>query len=70
MLWIYPGNAGSCAQRGNLKISPRDFPGGPVVENLPCKAGDLGSVSGQETKIPHAMLQLLSPHATNREGPQ
>ena len=38
-----------------------------MVENLPSKAGDLGSISGQETKIPHAKLQQLSPHATNRE---
>ena len=24
----------------------RDFPGGPVVENLPASAGDTGSVPG------------------------
>ena len=24
-----------------------DFPGGPVVKNLPCSAGDVGSVPGQ-----------------------
>ena len=23
-----------------------DFPGGPVVKNLPCKAGDMGSIHG------------------------
>ena len=23
-----------------------DFPGGPVIENLPANAGDMGSVSG------------------------
>ena len=36
----------------------RDFPGGPVVKSLPGSAGDMGSVSGQGTKIPHAMEQL------------
>ena len=50
----------------------RDFPGGPVVKNLPCSAGDTGSIPGQGTKIPHAalqhgwVLQLLSPHTTTR----
>jgi len=37
----------------NLKdIILGDFPGGPVVKNLPSNAGDTGSVSGQGTKIP------------------
>ena len=30
----------------------QDFPGGPVVKNLPCNAGDMGSILGQGTKIP------------------
>ena len=34
------------------------FPGGSVVKNLPCNAGDAGSIPGQGTKIPHAMEQL------------
>ena len=48
----------------------RDFPGSPVVENLPSSAGDSGSISGRETKITHATgqlslpPQLLSPHAS------
>ena len=25
-----------------LKMDNQDFPGGPVVKNLPCKAGDAG----------------------------
>ena len=47
----------------------QDFLGGPVVKNLPSGAGDTGSISGWETKIPHAAgharaLQLLSrPHS-------
>ena len=35
-----------------------DFPGGPVVKNLPCNAGDAGLIPGQGTKIPHALRQL------------
>ena len=29
-----------------------DFPGGPVVKNLPANAGDTGSIPGPETHIP------------------
>ena len=36
-----------------------EFPGGPVVANLSCNAGDIGSISGQGTKIPHTMEQLV-----------
>ena len=35
-----------------------DFGGGPVVKNLPCCAGDVGSIPGQGTKIPHDLGQL------------
>ena len=45
------------------KYLTRDFPGGPVVKNLPCHAGDAGSIPGQGTKIPHAEKQL-NLHAT------
>ena len=31
-----------------------DFPGGPVVKNMPANAGDMNSVPGLGTKIPHA----------------
>lgn len=44
-----------------------DFPGSSVVKNLPCNAGDVDPIPGQETKIPHAM-ELLSPRATTRES--
>ena len=30
----------------------RDFPGGPVVKNLPCKAGDRSSIPGRGARIP------------------
>jgi len=37
-----------------------------VVQNLPSHAGDLGSISGGETKIAHAMGQL-SQYASVRD---
>ena len=43
-----------------------DFPGGPVVKNLPSNAGGACSIPGQGTKIPHAAEQL-SPCATTTE---
>ena len=45
-----------------------DFPGGPVVKNLPCNAGDMGLISGRGTKIPSAgSPQLLSPCTTTKD---
>jgi len=41
-----------------IKFTDKDFPGGPVVKNSPCNAGDVGSISGWDTKIPHVMGQL------------
>ena len=29
----------------SLESSPQDFPGGPVVKNLPTNSGDSGSIS-------------------------
>ena len=40
------------------KWAERDFPGSPVVKNLPSNAGDVGSTPGQGTKIPHATGHL------------
>ena len=42
----------------HIKITMRDFPGGPGVKNLPSYAGNVGSVLGRGTKIPHATGQL------------
>ena len=36
----------------------RDFPGGPVVKNLPSNAGDTGFIPVWGTKIPQALGQL------------
>ena len=50
-----------------IKIPPKwDFPGGPRVKNLPSNAGDVGSISGRENKIPY-IAGLLSPRAKTRE---
>lgn len=34
------------------------LPGGPVFENLPSSAGDVGSVPNQGSMIPHATERL------------
>ena len=41
-----------------------DFPGGPVIKNLPCNAGNVGLIPGQGIKIPHAMEQVRPHDAT------
>ena len=52
---------------GTEKMTARDFPAGPVVENPISNAGDAGSIPGWGTKIPHAVEQL-SPRAPTRES--
>ena len=42
-----------------------DFPGGPVVKNLPCNAGDASSVTGHGTKTLHP-VGYLSPCSVSR----
>jgi len=42
----------------------RDFPGGPVVKNLPYSAGDTGSIPGlgrSHMQLSPCTLQLLKP---------
>ena len=41
-----------------MKSISGDFPGGPVVKNSPCNAGDTRSITGWGAKIPHAAEQL------------
>ena len=43
----------SCCESYKLKSPNQGFPGGPVVETLPCNAGDAGSIPGEGIKIPH-----------------
>ena len=47
-------------------LTLENFPGGPMVKNLPSNAEDPGSIPGWGIKIPHASKQL-SPHATTIE---
>ena len=48
-----------CNATAPVKFSElRDFPGGPVVKNLPSNPGDMGWIPGRGTKIPHASGQL------------
>ena len=42
------------------------FPGGPVVKNPPCDAGNMSSIPGRGTKILYAVEQL-SPSTTTTE---
>ena len=49
-----------------IKEMVRDFPGGPVVKNLPSKAGDADSIPGQGTKVP-CVTGHLSLHTTTRD---
>ena len=42
-----------CYKATVIKTAWWDFPGGPVVKHLPSSAGNLGSVPGRGTKIPH-----------------
>ena len=45
-------------------LNDGNFPGGPVVENLPFNSGHSGLIPNQETKIPHAARQLSPCTAT------
>ena len=42
----------------------RDFPGGPLVKNLPCNAQGTGSIPGQGSKIP-TCLRATEPTCHN-----
>ena len=46
------------ANERRYKRTRRDFPGSPVVKNLPPNAGDPGLLPKWRTKIPHAAEQL------------
>ena len=45
------GNAGYSFK---ILIFAQDFPGGPVVKNLPSSVGDVGPIASGGTKIPQA----------------
>ena len=50
----------------SIKNAMGDFPGGPVVKNLPSNAEDMSSIPDRETKIPYAKGQP-SPHTGTTE---
>ena len=52
-----------------LKQVDGDFPGGPVVKNLPCNAGGAGSISGQGTKISLSPCATTTEHGHHSERP-
>ena len=54
-------------QKDQLKnILYWDFPGGSVIENTPCNAGDVGLTPDWGTKILHA-VERLAPCAATTE---
>ena len=72
------GRSGCCLLNSVINVSitksekvgsymHRDFPGGPLIKNPPSNAGDVGSIPGQGTKIPHAVGQQ-SPHTATTEA--
>ena len=55
------------AQMSTSRRYVEDFPSGPVVQNLPCNAGDAVSIPGWGNKIPCTKEQL-SPRAATTEA--
>ena len=67
------GRTGFESQSQRIQASRRlrsevgDFPGGPVVKNLPCNVKGVGSIPVQGATIPHGSEQL-SLHAAIRDS--
>ena len=55
--WL-PLSPRTVSRISHLRSKSWVLPGGPVVTNPPCNAGDAGSVPGRGAKIPHASEQL------------
>ena len=68
MFLLHVGSSGHPSTFGVNCLAFGDLPGGPVVKNLPYKAGDLGSLSGRGAKTPHAVGHLSLPTATTEAG--
>ena len=63
----FTGRPYSCQEFGKFfpkEFTSWDFLVGPLVQNPPSSAGDVGSTPGQGTKIPHAVGQLNLQAAT------
>ena len=52
----------------SAKLKGKTVPAGPVIKNLPSRAGGAGSISGQGAKIPHATGQLSLCAASTEPG--
>ena len=50
----HPSTPDLIASQNEIEGHHRDFPGGPVVKNVPSNAGDASLIPGQGSKIPHA----------------
>ena len=55
-------------QLSQKKKNLRESPGGPVVKNPPCDAGDMGSIPGMGTKIPTSLRAAKPEHLNQREA--
>ena len=55
------GAWGQLSTKSTALSSQQDFPSGPVVRNLPCNAGDIGSVPDWGTNFPHAAREAIKP---------
>ena len=53
--------SGQCLKNSLEKGRGRDLPGSPVIRSLSFHAGDMGLISGQGTKTPHATHSMARP---------
>ena len=58
-VWTFPEKPGcpSTWKTWQLSEARGDFPGGPLVENLPSNAEDTGSIPGRGTNLPNVLWQ-------------
>ena len=69
IFWVFLYNSLSIPRVSGILLLKElgDFPGGPVGNNLPSTAGDVGLIPSGGTKILHDTGQV-SPHTTTREA--
>ena len=51
-------------------LQPQDFPGGPVLKNLPASAGDASAIPGPERVLipPLAATKVTTTHVYAQQG--
>ena len=64
-----PGSLHQTNENPVARRQPGDFPGGPVVRNLPASAGDTGLIPGLGTKIPRATCGGATKSGLHNEKP-